>query len=435
MTAFPPAAELAKQAARGYLHNVADAIQNLLLPELSGGSAARAGECVTILARVIQDFGDGSATVAQASLSPARWQDVAAQEGSSLDAREVQLQEWRDKLRATKNGAGGRSFDRDKFEHYLQQHALGGPDLRITQHKLLAGGRSKQTILVTQQGGRQLPAELVVRQDWSSAVTGTSVVSEFKLLQRVWEAGLKVPQPLLLEASAEVLGSPFLVVTRMSGGPQGDIFNPPPSEKLALQLAEQLAKLHTLPVSDFAVLGVPSQAYTQEQLRAGLDGFRALQGQLGLPIQTIDIALAWLDANIGSVDGGQALVHNDLGCHNFLIEGETLTAVLDWELAHIGNPAADLGYIRSWVEKMTSWPRFMAQYRAAGGPDIHDATLDFYTIWCGVRLYCLLLQARAGVAMGMVKDTEVTYAAAHFMPMLIQRISMELRGILGKTAR
>ncbi len=63
-----------------------------------------------------------------------------------------------------------------------------------------------------------------------------------------------------------------------------------------------------------------------------------------------------------------------------------------------------------------------------------QATLDFYTLWCGVRLYCLLLQARAGVAMGMVKDTEITYAVAQFMPKLLHRISRELRAILNQSA-
>jgi aminoglycoside phosphotransferase (APT) family kinase protein len=205
------------------------------------------------------------------------------------------------------------------------------------------------------------------------------------------------------------------------------------SEPLALDLADQLARLHTLPVADFVALEVPVEAYSKAQLRTGLEGFKALQAKLGLPLQTIELAIQWLEQKVEHVDGAQALLHNDLGCHNFLIEGESLTAVLDWELAHIGNPAADLGYIRSWVSMMTDWETFMARYRASGGPAISEATLDFYTIWCGVRLYCLLLQARAGVAMGMVRDTEITYASAHFLPQLVQRISGELRAIIGKS--
>jgi len=238
----------------------------------------------------------------------------------------------------------------------------------------------------------------------------------------------------LLEKSPEPLGGPFLVVTPMPGGAQGDIFAPPRSQALALQLAEQMALLHRLPTEPFAALEVPTEAYTPQQLRAGLEGFRGINAKLGFPSRTIEIALDWLARHIDQVKGPKAVLHNDLGFHNFLVDGEHLSAILDWELAHIGNPAADLGYVRDWVGQMTSWSRFMEAYHAAGGPEVDAATLDFYTLWCGVRLYCLLLQARAGVAMGMVQDTEITYAVAQFLPKLLHRISRELRAVLAAGA-
>jgi aminoglycoside phosphotransferase (APT) family kinase protein len=238
--------------------------------------------------------------------------------------------------------------------------------------------------------------------------------------------------PLILETDPAILGSPFLVMQRMPGAPRGDIFHPPASERLALDLAQQLALLHTLPVDEFEALGVPTEAFSRDQLRQGLAGFRETYGAIGLPSETIQTAFDWLEAAIPNVDGARALTHNDLGCHNFLIEGEDLSAILDWELAHIGNPAADLGYIRNFVGKMTSWERFIAAYEAAGGPKITPETVDFYTIWCGVRLFCLLMKARAGVAMGMVQDTEITYACAHFIPQQHHVLSSELRKILSE---
>jgi aminoglycoside phosphotransferase (APT) family kinase protein len=364
-------------------------------------------------------------------LPPEQWQAAAALEGAALDQSEAALALA---ARPADTAAASRTFDPARLEQYLRGHALGGEATRVSGSRVLSGGRSKQTILVQLQGAQGLPQTVVVRQDWSSAVTGTSVVSEYALLKGVFKAGLRVPQPLLLEKSPEPLGGPFLVVTPMPGGAQGDIFAPPRSEALALQLAEQLALLHRLPTAPFSALEVPTEAYAPEQLRAGLQGFRALNGQLGFPSRTIEIALDWLERNIECVKGGKALLHNDLGFHNFLVDGERLSAILDWELAHIGNPAADLGYIRDWVGQMMPWSRFMEAYRKAGGPGIDKATLDFYTLWCGVRLYCLLLQARAGVAMGMVQDTEITYAVAQFLPKLLHRISRELRAVLAAGA-
>lgn len=424
---------------RSCLLNVVEAINGVLVPELNGSARARAGECVTILLRAVQALGAADADAAQLArllaepgpVAPASWRATADAEGAILDRAEAAADAAGQPAAGT--ATGGRSFDPERFQTFLRQHELGGAATRVTGSRQLAGGRSKQTIMVTLEGASGLPTTVVVRQDWSSAVTGTSVVAEYALLRRVFDAGLRVPQPLLLEKSPDALGGPFLVVTPMPGGAQGDIFNPPRSERLALQVAAQLAQLHQLAPEEFSALGVPTEAYSQAQLREGLQGFRALNGKLGVPCRTIEIATDWLERNIEGVKGGKAMLHNDLGCHNFLIEGEELTAILDWELAHIGNPAADLGYVRDWIGQMTPWPRFMQAYRAAGGPAVDQATLDFYTLWCGVRLYCLLLQARAGVAMGMVKDTEITYAVAQFMPKLLHRISRELRAILNQS--
>ena len=74
----------------------------------------------------------------------------------------------------------------------------------------------------------------------------------------------------------------------------------------------------------------------------------------------------------------------------------------------------------------------MDAYHRAGGPEVSESTLDFYTLWVGVRLYCLLLQARAGVAMGAIRDTEITYACAEILPVLLCRISRQLRAVLGQ---
>jgi aminoglycoside phosphotransferase (APT) family kinase protein len=326
--------------------------------------------------------------------------------------------------------ADSRAFSAEKLQAYLQKHELGGKDTLITGAKILAGGRSKQTVLVEQEGAVGLPHELVIRRDWASAITGTSVVTEFELLKRVAAAGLKVPKPYILEGDADLLGTAFLVMQRMPGKPYGDVFHPLESEALAFDLARQLAGLHNLPAEDFDALGVPTEAYTKAQLEQGLAGFREIYRTVGIKSPTIEIALEWMAREIPRVDGARALSHNDLGCHNFLIEGETLVAILDWEIANVGNPAADLGYVRNFVKKMTSWDRFMAAYKAAGGPKISPHTIDFYTVWSGVRFYCLLLRARAGVSMGMVHDTEITYAAADFIPQEEHLISQELRQIL-----
>ncbi len=416
-------------APASYLLNVAEALRDRILPELTGTARDRLNECVTIIARVMSDIQTGS-VAEKVDAAEGSWTGIADREGANLDSNELTFQSLQASLMGFTAERDSRSFSAERLQSYLVNHLKGGTNIKVTKSQVLAGGRSKQTVLVEQAGAADLPSALVVRQDWSSAVTGTSVVTEFELLKLIAAAGLRAPMPLILETDAAVLGSPFMVMQRMSGKAEGDIFNPPQSEQLALDLATQLAKLHRLPVAPFDELGVPTEAFSREQLVQGLAGFKELNAQIGIGSPTVGVALDWLEQNISHVSGARALVHNDLGFHNFLVHDGRLTAILDWELAHIGNPAADLGYIRNFIEKMTTWERFMDAYRRAGGPSIEPTTLDFYSIWCATRLFSLLMRARAGVSMGIVHDTEITYACAHFIPQQHQVLSKELRRVL-----
>src|SRR5690606_32208311 len=114
---------------------------------------------------------------------------------------------------------------------YLRAQPQGGAALRVVKAVPLPGGRSKQTILVSIENAKALPDELVFRQDWAAAVTGTSVAAmEFAILSRIHAAGILVPQPLLLETGSEALGAPFIVVGRLPGRAIGTLFDPPSAQ-------------------------------------------------------------------------------------------------------------------------------------------------------------------------------------------------------------
>jgi aminoglycoside phosphotransferase (APT) family kinase protein len=426
-------------ATKAYLVNVAETIQNVLLPAVKGNAKAesRAIDCLGTVTRIASQFGAAEGAHLQAlenlARSPLSADPAAAlTEAAALDAAEAEAAQLLDSI-VNAPTAPGRNFEQSRLENYLRAHPRGGAKLRVTSAIQLQGGRSKQTILLSQEGAIDLPKDLVVRQDWVSAVTGTSVFSEFEVLKRLWKAGMKVPQPLILETSSDALGSPFMVVTRIGGKLEGDMFAPPLREPLALQLAEQVGKLHALDASDFVGLpGIVEHSYTHEQLRAEIAEFRGVIEKLGVPSQTVNVALKWLEANVSRVETPRTVVHGDIAFHNLLCDGNELTAVLDWELVHVGSPGRDLGYLRSGVEMMTTWPRFMEAYRKAGGANLSEFAVDFYTLFSSVWLYQLLMKANAGICGGMIHDMEVTYVCSHSTPRLLARMSRELRAILAK---
>lgn len=426
-------------ALRAYLVNVADTLRNAVLPDLQGKSLARANECITVLTRLAAraTAPHAQAAAALGELATLDRKTVAAPtraalDGAALDAEEAEYAAVAASLVPTASGAL-RRFDQERFQSWLRASELGGAAVTITGSNVLQGGRSKLTVRLAQTGAARLPAQFVLRQDWASSVTGTSVVPEFEILRRVHKAGIRVPEPLLLEAGTEAMGSPFLLVGAVIGTQVGDLFDPPPSEALGLQLAEQLGRLHGMGDAPFVGLpGVVERGYSVEQLRTELASYRAVMAQFGEASVTVDLAVDWLERHLERVRGARTLVHGDLGFHNFLVDGQSLTALLDWELAHLGHPAEDLGYIRGWVEKMLPWEQFLTAYHRAGAPDSGPFAIDFYTLWGGVRLYALLLQARAAIVGGHLRDCEIALCCAHLIPVLLHRMSRQLREILAR---
>jgi aminoglycoside phosphotransferase (APT) family kinase protein len=90
-------------------------------------------------------------------------------------------------------------------------------------------------------------------------------------------------------------------------------------------------------------------------------------------------------------------LQGDFGPHNCLWEGDRLTAVLDWEGGHFGDPAFDLGYARPQIVSQMDWSEFLDHYERAGGPHITPARLEYFERF---SMYRTLLTDNQCVARG-----------------------------------
>jgi aminoglycoside phosphotransferase (APT) family kinase protein len=123
--------------------------------------------------------------------------------------------------------------------------------------------------------------------------------------------------------------------------------------KLARQCGETLARLHSVDTAALPPLNT-STADTQ------LERYGELYRSMEQPVPVFDLALAWLGERRREPER-IALVHGDFRNGNLMIGPEGIRAVLDWELAHLGDPMEDLGWLC-----VTSW-RFGEVDRPAGG--------------------------------------------------------------------
>ena len=341
-------------------------------------------------------------------------------------------------IKAANNGNAVPDVDAPMIERYLRKR-YKSEAIRVTDFKFLAGGRNRQTAMFTVEGTNDVPSKLVVQRDPPAALNSlTGLGMQFAVLQLAHEGSMSVARPVLVEHDRDALGAPFLITEQVRGEspvPSMDYWSAPvKSDKLCASLASQFALMHSLPITKME--GVMVRYVDTAKGQTWIGDINELeqqwQGASHAPSMGVTAALAWLRAHVGCVDGTETIVHNDALFHNCLAENEELTAVLDWEMAHIGHPFEDLGYVRPVVEQMTEWPKFVEAYVAAGGRRPTPEQVDFFTLRSILKLLILVMYARNAFDGGVTSELNMAEVGASFLPKLIERITSQLNGILAK---
>ncbi len=216
------------------------------------------------------------------------------------------------------------------------------------------------------------------------------------MLQAVYKHGLPVAEPLWLEPSGAVIGQPFMV----SGHRPGDadrrllLANPARAEILE-HLAAALAGLHMLPIPEPHVAEMPSERVAT---------LRGWAGDLADIPGGLIAGLNWLDRNAPDPQT-PGIVHRDFRTGNFLIAGDTLSAILDWEFAGAGDVHEDIGWFCAccWRGENTqreagglgSRDAFYQAYMTAGGPAPDPARVHFWEVFAHTRWALIAMQQGA----------------------------------------
>lgn len=161
----------------------------------------------------------------------------------------------------------------------------------------------------------------------------------------------------------------------------GTIADPGQRDTLAADFMGQLAALHRIDVAANPVEGMGPLESADTFIRRRIAGLRAgNEGKAWDPL--IHLSLNWLEANIPADMPAPVIVHGDPGPGNFLYEGDKVTALLDWELVHYGDPMADLAMLclRMLFQGFVPLPQAFAAYEAAGGHPVDLARLRYWRL-------------------------------------------------------
>jgi aminoglycoside phosphotransferase (APT) family kinase protein len=187
------------------------------------------------------------------------------------------------------------------------------------------------------------------------------------------EAGVPSPEVIAAGGADGPLGTEFVVMERVEGEtiPRRVLRDPGLADTragLAARCGEILAAVHRIPVDAVPGLGRDDPLRLWQEI---LDG-------IGEPHPALEFGLRWLTLNRPPAST-PTVVHGDFRNGNFIIGADGIRAVLDWELAHLGDPLEDLGWlcVKAW--------RFGAE-PPVGGFGTYDQLVEAYERAGGVRV-------------------------------------------------
>ena len=266
-------------------------------------------------------------------------------------------------------------FDETRLAGYLSG-AL--PELHLPLALLqFQGGQSNPTFLMTDAAGHRY----VLRKKPPGAIlpSAHAVEREYAAMRALGPTGVPVPAARLLCEDAGVIGTAFYVMDFIDGRVLTDLRLSalPHGERAAYYnaAADGLAALHRV---DWRRAGLESfgrpDAYIARQIGRWTKQYLASDPE---PNADMDALIAWLPAHLPPDEPG-VIAHGDyrLGNLIFAQDGPRLLAILDWELATIGHPMADLAYLASFYHLPQSGGPFQglggADLAALGLPSEHD---------------------------------------------------------------
>ncbi|HKT38070.1 MAG TPA: phosphotransferase family protein, partial [Ktedonobacterales bacterium] len=216
------------------------------------------------------------------------------------------------------------------------------------------GGHSNETFFVTR--GDQ---EWVLRRPPRGPLLPTAhdVAREYRVLTALTNTPVPVPHPVLLCADMRVIGAPFYLMERVHGVviraelPPGFASDEATRADLGYELIDRLADLHAVDwqAAGLGDFGKP-QGYLERQIRRWTGQLDASRNR---PLPELDAVTEWLTTHLPE-SGPATIVHGDYRIDNAMYAPEPparILAIFDWEMATLGDPLADLGYLLSfWQE-------------------------------------------------------------------------------------
>ncbi len=281
----------------------------------------------------------------------------------------------------------------EKVEAYFRERMPAARNLRMTNFWRQVGGMSRETFFGDfswEENGESKSQRFTIRQDHpGGAVVPIPLYFEYQVHQALHGSEIPVARAFWFEEDSPwEAGTAGYVRNTVSGvaaasellGPE----NTERREKVGYQFAEMMARIHTFDwekagLGEFMDVPKDARDCALQRLKFWKDIHDGSQVE---PRPTAAALYAWLRRNAPWEVDRVSLVWGDVGVGNFIFEGDQITALTDWEMAHLGDPNKDWASAL-WRDIEILLPRdeLFRHYEKVSGLKINEEAVKYYTVW------------------------------------------------------
>lgn len=290
-----------------------------------------------------------------------------------------------------------------ELSRYLTSKIPGSANMVISNVIRIPGGASRETWMFDaswEENGKSHSEAFVLRKDPPASLLASNREVEYEFYKAFGNSDVPVPKMRWIENGTEALGAPFFIMERILGCDSNttriqDAEYAPVRDALAKQMYEIVAAIHRFDWRGTEIERVIAPPAPADCWKRELDHWEQVINENELSPQPIArAAIRWLRANPPPPPERVTVVHADYRVGNFLYTPKGIHAIVDWEMAHLGDPLEDVAW--SFMEAW-EWTRdgrkggiiwaedAIRIYEEASGTKVNREALHWWDVFGSVK--------------------------------------------------
>jgi len=332
-----------------------------------------------------------------------------------------------------------------RIARYLSARMPEAGEISVLALSRIHGGASRETFRVRIKSERDGERGLIFRRDPVSTLIETERETEFAAYRSFMDSSVPVPGALFLERALDWLERPFFVMEEVEGCTAASILAADPygihRRKIGEQFFSILGRIAKRDVASSDLAQHVPAPKPGEAWRVELDKWEKVIDEDELEPQPIArAAIRWMRKHPPPPAQRISIVHGDYRTGNFLFDSTgSIRAVLDWEMAHLGDPLEDLGWAldplwsadREHPGGMLKRDEAIAVWERASGLTADPKALLWWTMFASFKGLAIWISSAKEYQAGTNTDPVMAFSGLYCLPFHNKRLAdmlVELNG-------